>query len=166
VKFNEDLTQERLKELLRYDCETGMFYWLQRRGGTARKNSPAGYPADGRGYTIMIERKNYKTHRLAWLYVYGTWPEKHIDHIDGNPHNNKIENIRDVHPIINKENLHGPCKNSTSGFLGVTRGSKNRFQAQIGVGKKKIYLGFFKTPELAYEAYLQAKRRLHAGCTI
>ena len=76
----ELLTQERLKELLSYDCETGLFtrrYSMNRH----KEGSIAGAPHN-KGYVqIMVDFNNYLAHRLAWLYVYGKFPDGQIDQI-------------------------------------------------------------------------------------
>ncbi|HHK4055192.1 TPA: hypothetical protein ACQSSJ_005219, partial [Pseudomonas aeruginosa] len=76
--MSETLTQERLKELLRYDTETGEFTWLARKGSRALVGSKAG-SNDGQGYIrIAIDGRRYRAHRLAWLYCYGKWPAAQV----------------------------------------------------------------------------------------
>lgn len=166
-RTNSTLTQERLKELLHYDAETGVFRHLTK---TTRRN--VGDIADslqkemGR-YRITVNGRRYFSHRLAWLYMTGEWPKNEIDHIDGNPTNNAITNLRDVIRSVNCENRHGPQTDNKSGFLGVFW--EKRFHvwiAKVTVKRKSIHIGTFETPEEAHAAYLEAKRKLHSGCTI
>lgn len=120
---------------------------------------------DGRKY-IHYDGQSYFAHRVAWAFNYGQ-PDEDIDHIDGNPSNNKLENLRSVKHIHNQQNLLKARKDNKSGFLGVAYHSQTgRYTAQIWINKKKKHIGIFKTPELAHEAYLKAKRELHEGCTI
>lgn len=131
-----------------------------------RAGQPTGYMAKDGRWHVRFERRHYYAHRMAWLYVHGYWP-KVIDHIDGNQSNNSIANLREVTQPINCENRHGPQSNNKSGFLGVFW--EKRFKvwiAKVTVKKKSIHVGSFKTPEAAHQAYLEAKRKLHAGCTI
>jgi HNH endonuclease/AP2 domain len=103
---------------------------------------------------------------VAWLIVYGAWPSKNIDHINGVKTDNRIANLRDVSQSINGENRAAPRKSTRSGFLGVTKDKDGKFRAQISVGGKNTHLGVFAVAEEAFAAYLSAKRRLHVGCTI
>lgn len=119
-----------------------------------------------RGYIyIGIDKSNYLAHRLAWLYVYGTWPDKDIDHIDGNITNNRIQNLRLTTETHNSQNQRQAHKGSYSGLLGVYPAGK-RWRAMITVNKKTISLGVFATKDEAYDVYIKNKRKLHPGCTI
>ena len=99
-------------------------------------------------------------HRLAWLYVYGEWPHQQIDHIDGNKLNNRIENLRDVSPYANNENLHNPKKHNSTGVLGV-RKRGNKYHSRIVVNGIEKHLGTFPTAAIAHQAYIDAKRKYH-----
>lgn len=159
------ITQQRLRELLSYDLETGVFRWLSSRG-TARAGSVAGSP-DSYGYLqTKIDRRCYLNHRLAWLYVHAEWPEEQIDHINGCRSDNRLANLRKVSASINQQNQRKARLDNKCGLLGVSSSGK-RWQARISYpGGKDTYLGLFDTPELAHAAYLEAKRRLHPGGTI
>jgi len=157
------LTQDRLKQLYHYNPETGIF---------KRKISIRGYPAGSiagsfeNGYLrIAIDGQRYKCHRLAWLYVYGKWPQGQIDHKDTIKHHNCISNLRDVTHSGNVQNLIKSKANNSLGILGVSR-SGSKFLAQIRLSGESIYLGTFDTTEEAHQAYLEAKRKLHSTCTI
>ncbi len=159
------VTYERLKELLHYDPDTGVFTWRVYRARSAKAGYIAGTP-DRHGYCkIDILHRKYFAHRLAWLYMYGNFPVNAIDHINGVPSDNRISNLRDVPQSENVLNLRAARSNNTTGFLGVTR-SRHRFHALIAVNGKKHFLGAYATAELAHAAYLKAKRELHTTCTI
>lgn len=155
------LTQERLKELLDYDPETGVFTWKVYRGGRTKKGEKAGN-VNGEGYThIKVDGKQYKAHRLAWLYMYGTFPNKDIDHINRNKIDNSIYNLREVSNQQNSWNQK-VAKNNTSGFTGVTWYKRvGKWGAYIKVDYKRKHLGFFAAPEQAHAAYLAAKAEHH-----
>jgi hypothetical protein len=159
------LTAERLRELLNYDPETGVFTWRVSRRATARPGSVAG-TITPKGYRNIWIGGNYRAHRLAWLYVHGKWPDHEIDHIDGNRANNAIANLRDVTRSVNHENLRCARSDNAHGLLGVSPSKGKRWKTSITVNGKWQHLGTFKTPEEAHAAYLEAKRRLHVGCTI
>lgn len=158
------LTAERLRELFNYNSETGIFTRLVSARG-AKAGDIAGYTKSGRYVKIPIDSSDYRVHRLAWLYVHGAWPTGHIDHINGNPHDNRIENLRDVGRDINMQNQRKARSDNKLGVLGVVR-SYGGFRAQIKVSGKKRCLGTFPTPDQAHTAYLDAKRVLHPGNTL
>jgi hypothetical protein len=98
------ITQLELKELLDYNQDTGIFVWKINRNGGAKARDIAG-SIHHEGYIrIQINKKIYAGHRLAWLYVYGSFPKLKIDHIDGNPSNNKICNLRLASDVENARN--------------------------------------------------------------
>ncbi len=151
--------------MLHYDAETGVFTWRVRSANCIKVGDVAG-SKNGKGYIgIKLLGRQYQAHRLAWLYTHGAWPAGQIDHIDGCRINNAIANLRDVSQSVNQQNIRSARSNNTHGFLGVTRNGK-RWRAQICVDGKQRRLDGFSTPELASAAYLEAKRRLHAGNTL
>lgn len=130
------LTQSRLKEVLEYNPSTGVFIWIKKThpsvrieiGQIAGSIRPDGYNQ------IMIDCYPRLAHRLAWLYVYGSFPEKEgknfIDHIDGNRANNAIENLKEVSQSQNNRNAQIRCDN-TSNVVGVYRHSNRRKSGKI-----------------------------------
>ncbi len=92
-----------------------------------------------------------------------------IDHIDGNPANNRLENLRDVSRAVNGQNQKRAQRHNGTGVLGVTRrrnAKSNPYQAHIVVDGRPKYLGVFPTADAASAAYIAAKRALHEGCTL
>jgi hypothetical protein len=87
------LTQKKLKELINYYPEFGIFTWRGVGGVKSVKDMQAGSIYKNGYYYIQIDRKRYLAHQLAWLYIYGEIPNKRIKHIDGNKINNKISNL-------------------------------------------------------------------------
>lgn len=160
------ITLESLRAAVSYDPENGVFTRIgvlhgpkKDRAGTLRPN----------GYRfIMAAGVRCYEHTLAWFFVHGQWPTHQIDHIDGDRSNNRINNLRDVDQHINRQNLRKAHKNNKSGYLGVSwHTAVNKWRAQICAGNGKSELiGYFDSPTLAHEAYLEHKRRLHPGCTI
>ena len=128
------ITQKYLKECIHYNTDNGLLTWLERpayhfKSKTSQKRinsrfagTIAGCTAEThKDYTkhyIRIDGKLYITSRIIWLYMTGDWPHYHIDHIDGNPTNNKWDNLRDVPQAVNLKNK--ACyKNNTSGITGI-----------------------------------------------
>lgn len=158
-------SSDRVRELLFYDAETGVFSWKVGRRGKARPGSAAGTVYCGRYISIRIDGYAHQAHRLAWFYVNNVWPDSDIDHIDGDKKNNRIANLRSVTRTVNQQNMRKAYSSNKCGLLGVYR-QKNRWAAEIVVDGDRRRLGSFDTPELAHSAYLSAKREFHAGCTI
>lgn len=158
------LTEEYARTLLDYRAETGVFVWRVDRGTNKTKGAVAGHINKRGRKVICIDGFLHYAHRLAWLIVHDTWPDGEIDHIDGNPSNNAITNLRNVSRNINQQNARKPHRDNRSGLLGVYA-KDGKWRATIFVDRKRHYLGVFGTPELAHAAYLLAKRRLHGGCT-
>lgn len=155
-----EITQEYLKQVLHYDRETGEFLWRAQRG--CKKPGEIAGSINGQGYRFIgFGGKLHLAHRLAWLYEFGEWPAVSLDHIDGNPGNNRIENLRECSHAENHQNRKMPSHNK-SGYQGVSFANRERlWHAQIKVRGVKHSLGYYKTPEEASAAYLRAKRTLH-----
>ena len=160
------MTQDELKKILSYNPETGLFYWKVK----PNKRLPIGVQAGGirSGYVkIKVNRKMYAAHRLAWLYVHGKEPEHFTDHINGNPLDNRIANLRPATASENMQNIRKPQKNNSHGNLGVTYDPKKKlWRARIGIDGIRKYIGKFKTQEQAAQAYLEAKRAMHPFNTL
>ena len=160
-----DLTAQQLRELFHYNAETGVFTRLVQTSNRVKVGDVAGCKSGGGYVTISVFGRQCSAHRLAWLYVHGTWPVADIDHINGNPSDNRAANLRDVSRRVNKQNQRRAHITSTSGMLGAAA-DRGRWQARIRVDGKQRYLGNFDTPDLAHAAYLDAKRLLHEGNTL
>ena len=153
------ITHKELKELLSYDPDTGDFWWKESAPGRTTKK-PAGGISKGRHVgqyrQLMIDGKKYMASHLAWFYVHGEWPEHEMDHINHNPLDDRITNLR---PCTHSENQANKRiqKNNTSGVKGVTW-VKSRNRWQVAVGRKGGFVGQYKTIEEAMEAYEKASR--------
>lgn len=152
--IRNSLTQEDLKELLDYDSNTGIFTWKKKSTAASRIaiGSFAGGANPKYGYIeITINRVLYKAHRLAWLYVYGTWPKNQIDHINGIRTDNRIENLRDVTRRKNQQNR---PEHRRGHLVGTSfRKDLKQWQATIVINKKKYHIGYYKTANKAHDAY-------------
>ncbi len=160
LKQRVPLTAEKLKRLLNYNPDTGVFTWALYRNRLALEGDIAGcvHPT---GYVRMhVDGKIHLAHRLAWLYMYGDWPVNEVHHIDGNKENNAIANLADVTCTENMR-ARGSFKNNTSGVKGVAYHKlKGKWCAAIGIGGKNIYLGYFKEFDDAVLARKKAEQEL------
>jgi hypothetical protein len=161
------LTQEYLRAHLHYNPETGIFTNLTNRAPTIKAGTIAGFIRKDGYVVIKICSRAYKAHRLAWLYVYGKFPDQCTDHINGNRGDNRIDNLREATNRQNSENKTKPAKHNKSGYLGVSyRKNDKKWRATIFIDGMNRSLGDFDSPELASEAYIKAKRIHHKFCTI
>ena len=145
------MNKEMVRDLFEYRDDN--LYWRVRPRGGSDISKPAGYVMP-KGYRrIAVKGKRYLTHRLIWLYTNGKFPDNHIDHINGDPSDNRIENLRDVTRQENQKNRSKNCNNK-SGYMGVCWSkASDKWKAQIRVGGVKTHLGLFNILEDAAEAY-------------
>lgn len=150
-----------LIETFSYDAETGIFRRIKPIAG--RRIGDVAGRINGNGHRqIGISGKRYMAHRLAWLYVYGVWPSKELDHINGIRDDNRIVNLREATRSENCRNRKKPVTN-TSGLKGVTwHKAANKWAAQIkDYAQKHKHLGTFDCPAAAHFAYQVASDKLH-----
>ena len=155
------LTANRLREILHYEPATGTFTRLVYRSSNAKSGQIVGSP-DKDGYLrFYIDGRLYGAHRLAWLYVFGEWPSKDLDHINRIKADNRIANLREVSHSENLQNT-TLCSRNKSGFKGVSWYARTkRWVAHIKSEGRTKHLGYFDTPELAFAAYCDAAKQLH-----
>lgn len=153
------LTQERLKELLHYNPDTGGFAWRVNKG-KVKAGQPAGTTCRKTGYHIIgIDNKTHSAHRLCHLYMEGVWPVASIDHVNNLRHDNRWVNLRQVDHVINAQKATMREDNS-SGYTGVHYNkNRSKYCARITVDKEIINLGSFKTFEEAVLARKTAEEK-------
>lgn len=163
--YRENLTAEYVRRMLNYDEKTGVFTNKVNRT-KAKAGDIAGYQRPDRYWSICIGGERYLAHRLAWLYVTGEWPGQVIDHIDRDPSNNAIANLRACSDSENAQNQSG-VRRGPSGYLGVTRYFRDptKWVAKIKLYGKAQHLGVYRCRTAAYVAYCKAKKSLHVFAT-
>ena len=157
-----------LRKFLSYDPDTGLFVWRLREPedfvhakhpsrrckiwNTRYGGKAAGsFRRDGYG-RLSINDNRYLAHRVAWAMHHGAWPAQQIDHINGNPSDNRLVNLREVPNADNAKNARR-ARNNTSGVTGVTKHSLcDKWVAQIYANGEAIYLGLFESFEDAVAA--------------
>ena len=158
MNYKPGPTQARLLELFYYSDGS-----LLRR--VPAKGKPRNSSCAQRTRRMRVDLIFYEEHRLVWLYHTERWPDEQIDHINGNPLDNRIENLRDVTRSVNMQNQRRATCKSKTGLLGVYPHRK-KFAAGITVDGKIQHLGVFANAHEGHAVYLAAKRALHEGCTI
>lgn len=158
------LSPAELVDLFRYEEDSGLLIWIKPKGrvkvGSACKSLKAN------GYLqVEVSGRNYLVHRIIWALKTGSWPDKHIDHVDGNRSNNRWTNLRDVSQGVNMQNLKRAKSQNKLGLLGVIF-HRNRYRAVLQANGKVVHRSYHSTAEEAHIAYLKAKRRLHEGNTL
>ena len=152
-----NLTQEKLKQLIHYDPNTGIITANMPRP-SVKSGDVLGYVANTGYISISLSGKSFLAHRLAWLYMNGYFPEQ-IDHINHIRTDNRWVNLREVNDATNKLNT-GLSKNSKTKFNGVSfMKTLNKYRAYIMVDRKHIHLGVYKTLEEAIQARQEANMR-------
>lgn len=147
----QSVTQDRLKELLDYNPDTGVFVWKVDRkavkaGDVAGKRHHSGY------WNLFVDGRWLMAHRAAWLYVHGVWPDGDIDHINRIRDDNRLCNLRTANRAENCQNQ-PTRRNNRSGVTGVLwHKAAKKWVAQINIDRKLRHLGVFDTKELAVEA--------------
>jgi hypothetical protein len=112
---------------------------------------------------IRVNFQLYRAHRLAWFYVHGEWPPGELDHINGDPSDNRIANLRLATSSNQRMNARRRSDN-TSGTKGIWF-YKRRAQwiAEIMIDGKKHHVGQFATLLEAKGARIAAAVRLHGA---
>ncbi len=152
-----ELTQKELKRVLDYNSKTGIFTWKVSKQGM-KKNKIAGCKTPTRGVSISINYKQYKAHRLAWLYIKGFWPKDDIRHINRDKNDNRFINLQNVSRLYNLQNQKMDCRNS-SGIIGVYWVEKfKNWKVQIQKDYETIYLGTYKNKDDAVKTRWAAEK--------
>jgi hypothetical protein len=160
------VTQERLKELLSYDPETGVFTWKKSTSNRVKVGSEAGCFITVDGYKrIQIDGKTYLSHQLVFLYVSGEFPTKEIDHINRVRNDNRLSNLRFCNRSENSQNTK-IRSNNTSGVKGVSWSrSHQKWHAYIKVNDIRTNCGYFESLDEASAARAQYAKLLHPFAT-
>jgi len=146
--------------MLEYSPDTGMFRHVPPCSNNARQEWHAGSDEHGRCYSVWFDGRNQRAHRVAWFLHHGTWPTGTIDHINGNPKDNRMDNLRDVSQQVNNRHILVARLHNHVGVLGVTKW-RSKYRARITVNGRSMHLGVFDTHEAASAVYQLAKLAYH-----
>lgn len=161
------ISTQRVRDLFDYDPESGHLTWRNTSWSGGRGHNAgdrAGFSSDERR-VVNVDGVRLKEHRVIWQWVHGELPQHDIDHINGDAHDNRLANLRDVPRAINLQNQRKQRAGCATGLLGVYKNHRS-FTAAIYVDGRSLKLGNYATAESAHAAYVTAKRLLHPGCTI
>ena len=148
-----------LREALRYDIETGLFYWNRRVNRRKLAGSIAGFIGTDGYRAIRLNGTRWWAHRLAWYFYYGVYPTLEIDHIDGDRSNNKITNLREV---THRENGHNRIEHRNGALVGAHYSrSKKCWTASIRILGKDTTLGNYSSALDAHNAYIMKFAQLN-----
>ena len=150
----------RLRSLLDYDPNSGVFRWRKNMSPNASAGSIAGSLKDDGHRWIVVDGQGYYAHRLAWKYHFGTDPVGRLDHRNNDHDNNAILNLR---PATHSQNMCNRKVNARtrSGLKGAYKINRGGWISIITFENTRHYLGHFKTPEAAHAAYAAKSRQLH-----
>ena len=147
------MTLEKINELFYYD--NGNLIWNIDRSDKVKKGKIAGCLRKDGYISISHNKKTYNAHRLIFFYFHGYMP-KYIDHVNGNPSDNKIENLREC---TSKQNNHNKKKYGKHKYKGVYK-SYNKYKVQIMYNGILLYKGLYKTEREAAIVYNSNAKRL------
>ena len=152
------ITQAEVKEIFDYS-DDGEFIWKANRANV-KAGDVAGYRRKD-GYKVLcIHYKKWLLHRLVYLWHKGVLPD-YLDHIDGNPRNNRIENLRECSLSQNQQNRRMGRDNS-SGIKGVSwHKYSQKWRATIRYNKEQVHLGFFDDINKASEVIKEYRAKMH-----
>jgi HNH endonuclease len=165
----KELDIEYLRSRQKYDIESGNLIWLpkpeldwrDRAWNSANAGNVAGCKFE-HSIRVRIDGVLYCAHRCVWAIVYGEWPTKQIDHINGDPTDNRLANLRLATASENMWNQRKRTDN-TSGLKGVYLNEQGSYYSKIKKHNKSHHLGTFPTAEEAYSAYCRASAELHGA---
>lgn len=157
-KNDHKLSIERANEVIAYDAITGEMRWKK----MLSRRAPAGRLCArkcGSKYCINIDGIRHVAHRLAWFIHYGCWPKMQIDHIDLNPFNNAISNLREA--TFSQNNANRKVRSdSSSGVKGVAWHAHNKkWIVRVSCNKKRVYQAYFDDLNDAALAYQREATR-------
>lgn len=155
----KNISQKRLKEVLFYDPETGIWRWLVGKARRVKEGMIAGSLGDNGYRLIGIDYRLYRANRLAWLYMEGYFPEYDVDHENRIRDDDRWSNLRDATRQCNNRNRR-MLKNNTSGITGVAWHKRDqKWGSKISVGGKQINLCYSKVKTDAVIVRWEAEKK-------
>lgn len=162
MAFLTEIEIPRLKEVFDADFDKGVLYWKVKLAYRVKVGSVAGTKRPTGHLIVQIFGKDIYVHRILWAMYHNEWPTGFLDHINRNPSDNRIANLRIATKQQNAANIDKPSKNNKLGVKGVSIHAKTKkYRATISDNGKMIHLGLFTDIENARMAYVAASNRIH-----
>ena len=154
------ITQELLRELFYYDPDTGMFARIKKRGGYKCDIGDIAGSVNAQGYIVInLKGQPRLAHRLAFLYMTGSYPKNQVDHLNHDRTDNRWCNLRDVEEVHNHRNISKRCDN-TSGVTGVYwKKDKGKWRVAFQINGKQKHLGYFDDFDEAVRVRKEAENK-------
>lgn len=144
--------ESHIRNYISYNHETGDLNWKRSHANVSEGDVAGSTQKDGR-ITVRVLDRAMRAHRIAWFLYYDKWPENEVDHINRDPSDNRIKNLREATRKQNSRNR-GLTKSNTSGIKGASfHTKKGMWRAVAGLNGKQHHLGYFRTPEEAGSVY-------------
>jgi len=150
-----------LNDLFRYDKVSGKLTWWNHPISEVKRGDEAGTPRPDGYRMVGFNYKTYLVHRVIWCMVYGSWPEKHIDHINRIRDDNRLKNLRLASRGENNRN-HETRDDNQTGYSGVSYDARSiNYPWKAGYGFEGTWerLGSFRTKREAVEARRKAEMK-------
>lgn len=151
--MRREVAVERLKQAFRYEPETGSLFWI---GVNKRMLGKKAGCSANRYRTVCVDGVRIPEHRVIWALTHGAWPEKEIDHINRNGHDNRLTNLRVATRSENCTNR-GVFKNNIIGSPCVRKNRSGKFDVRVQRDGKRVYVGSFADLESAEKAAFDFK---------
>jgi hypothetical protein len=154
-------TDDDIKQYFSYQQSTGQIVWKDRpHGAHITIGAVAGW-LDKNGYHVIgIHNTRIFAHRVAWFLHYGEWPYGQVDHINGIPNDNHIENLRIVTCRQNQQNQKKHRSGRLVGAYFDKRAFTNPWKSKIIINGKQHHIGSFATELEAHTAYMSEYKRM------
>lgn len=151
-----DLTPSRLQAIFEYDAEAGTITRTARTESEPR-GKVMGFTMANGYRAMLIYGKQYYVHRIAFAIAHGRWPTALIDHINGDPSDNRLSNLREA---TSRENSRNRARSADHGATFYRRYGK--WRASVSVDGRQKHLGYFATKDEALAARVLAEKQ-HYG---
>lgn len=146
---------ELIQEYFSYEPNTGILRWKKSSQARIKVGDIAGSNHSGKGLRVHFLGEKFMVHRIIWACFYGKWPQYWLDHKDGNPFNNKLDNLRETTASQNSANSDWGLGKGVQKIAGY-----DRYRARIRFEGKLIHIGYFSNEQEAKSAYLVKAKEL------
>ncbi len=155
------ITHDELTSIIEYSEKHKYLVWKQKPNGRVKIGDRVGTLSAYGYYNAVIRYRSYRVSHLVWFYHNGRWPKQTIDHKDGNPNNDVIENLREATPTEQSRNVKVWRKKLLPKWVYYDYKQSNPYGARVTVNKHTHFLGYYKTAQKAYETARKFAEKNH-----